>query len=116
MNHSCNPNCYIQKWMIGDRFRIGIFALRNIREGEELTFDYNADRYGQVFIIHIRRSLYFFPIAFIDIICSSYYPILIIIVLRLKSVTVENKIAVVSLVVQKKPTSTSKTRLKLKLN
>ncbi|EXX61939.1 Set2p [Rhizophagus irregularis DAOM 197198w] len=46
MNHSCNPNCYIQKWMIGDRYRIGIFALRNVRENEELTFDYNADRYG----------------------------------------------------------------------
>ncbi len=45
-NHSCNPNCYVGKWTIGDRVRMGIFAKRNIKQYEELTFDYNVDRYG----------------------------------------------------------------------
>ncbi|CAG8494432.1 9888_t:CDS:10 [Ambispora gerdemannii] len=46
MNHSCNPNCFIQKWIVNKRTRIGIFALRDIVLGEELTFDYNTDRKG----------------------------------------------------------------------
>ena len=45
-NHSCNPNCYVDKWVVGDRLRMGIFAERKIRAGEELTFNYNVDRYG----------------------------------------------------------------------
>jgi histone-lysine N-methyltransferase SETD2 len=45
-NHSCNPNCYVDKWVVGDKFRMGIFALRPIRAGEELVFNYNVDRYG----------------------------------------------------------------------
>lgn len=45
-NHSCNPNCYVDKWVVGDRLRMGIFAGRSIRAGEELTFNYNVDRYG----------------------------------------------------------------------
>ncbi|KAG5993953.1 histone methyltransferase set2 [Claviceps pusilla] len=45
-NHSCNPNCYVDKWVVGDKLRMGIFALRNIRAGEELVFNYNVDRYG----------------------------------------------------------------------
>ena len=45
-NHSCNPNCYVAKWTIGTRVRMGIFAKRNIKQWEELTFDYNVDRYG----------------------------------------------------------------------
>jgi [histone H3]-lysine36 N-trimethyltransferase len=45
-NHSCNPNCYVDKWVVGDRLRMGIFAERDIKAGEELAFNYNVDRYG----------------------------------------------------------------------
>ncbi|KAG8715878.1 histone methyltransferase set2 [Ceratobasidium sp. 423] len=45
-NHSCNPNCYVAKWVVGKRIRMGIFAKRDIEEHEELTFNYNVDRYG----------------------------------------------------------------------
>ncbi|KAL9084370.1 MAG: hypothetical protein Q9159_005278, partial [Coniocarpon cinnabarinum] len=45
-NHSCNPNCYVDKWVVGDRLRMGIFAERKVEAGEELTFNYNVDRYG----------------------------------------------------------------------
>jgi len=39
INHSCNPNC---KPTIEDR-RVFIDALRDIEQGEELTFDYKLD-------------------------------------------------------------------------
>ncbi|KAK9367500.1 hypothetical protein V1509DRAFT_566465 [Lipomyces kononenkoae] len=45
-NHSCNPNCYVDKWAVKDKLRMGIFAKRDIIVGEEITFDYNVDRYG----------------------------------------------------------------------
>ncbi|KAL6947260.1 hypothetical protein ACO0QE_002139 [Hanseniaspora vineae] len=45
-NHSCNPNAYVSKWVVNGKLRMGIFAERNIRQGEEITFDYNVDRYG----------------------------------------------------------------------
>ena len=45
-NHSCNPNCYVDKWVVGDKLRMGIFAEQNIKAGEELVFNYNVDRYG----------------------------------------------------------------------
>lgn len=46
INHSCNPNCYVAKWHVGKHFRMGIFSQRDILKGEELTFNYNVDRYG----------------------------------------------------------------------
>ncbi|BFZ54060.1 histone methyltransferase set2 [Savitreella phatthalungensis] len=46
INHSCEPNCYVDKWVVGNKLRMGIFTKRPIVEGEELTFDYNVDRYG----------------------------------------------------------------------
>ncbi|KAH9969992.1 hypothetical protein BGW80DRAFT_1176844 [Lactifluus volemus] len=45
-NHSCNPNCYVAKWTIGQHVRMGIFSSRAIKKHEELTFNYNVDRYG----------------------------------------------------------------------
>jgi SET domain-containing protein len=45
-NHSCNPNCYVDKWVVGDKLRMGIFAERYVKAGEELVFNYNVDRYG----------------------------------------------------------------------
>jgi SET domain-containing protein len=39
INHSCRPNCYSR--VIGHT--IWICAARNIRRGEELTYEYNTD-------------------------------------------------------------------------
>lgn len=48
LNHSCNPNCYVAKWTVGKKMRMGIFAKRDVKANEELTFNYNVDRYGFV--------------------------------------------------------------------
>jgi SET domain-containing protein len=42
INHSCEPNCYTQ--IVGET--IWIRAARNIRKGEELTYDYATDGVG----------------------------------------------------------------------
>ncbi|GAB2270411.1 hypothetical protein Dimus_005312 [Dionaea muscipula] len=44
INHSCDPNCRTEKWMVNGEICIGLFAIRNINKGEELTFDYNYVR------------------------------------------------------------------------
>ncbi|CAD7699864.1 unnamed protein product [Ostreobium quekettii] len=46
INHSCDPNCETQKWVVQGELAIGLFATKDIMAGEELTFDYNFDRYG----------------------------------------------------------------------
>eukprot|EP01083_Nonionella_stella_P167507 563152_1 len=47
MNHSCSPNCYTQKWTVLGERCIGFFALCDIDKDEELTFDYQFQRYGE---------------------------------------------------------------------
>ncbi|HSU72258.1 MAG TPA: SET domain-containing protein-lysine N-methyltransferase [Candidatus Binatia bacterium] len=42
INHSCNPNCRYRR-MSG---RIWIYSLRNIKKGEELTYDYDLAEKG----------------------------------------------------------------------
>ena len=44
INHSCSPNCYTQ--IIADT--IWIRAARNIKKGEELTYDYCTDGVGTI--------------------------------------------------------------------
>ena len=39
INHSCEPNC--EAWIIGRK--IYIYSLTDIKEGDELTFDYGFD-------------------------------------------------------------------------
>ncbi|XP_018083498.1 histone-lysine N-methyltransferase NSD2 isoform X2 [Xenopus laevis] len=46
MNHSCQPNCETQKWSVNGDTRVGLFAVRDIPAGEELTFNYNLDCLG----------------------------------------------------------------------
>ena len=40
INHSCDPSCETQKWNVLGEVCVGIFALRDIPENEELSFDY----------------------------------------------------------------------------
>jgi hypothetical protein len=42
LNHSCNPNCYID---FTNRNQPVLVALRDIKKGEELSFNYNATDY-----------------------------------------------------------------------
>lgn len=44
INHSCEPNCIVNRWKVRGIQRAGIFALRDIQPGEELSFDYKWDR------------------------------------------------------------------------
>jgi SET domain-containing protein len=46
MNHSCDPNCTLQKWVVGQTMRVGIFCNKDVSKGTELTFDYKFERYG----------------------------------------------------------------------
>ncbi|KAL3124128.1 hypothetical protein niasHT_004717 [Heterodera trifolii] len=47
INHSCDPNATTQKWTVGRQLRIGFFALRVIKSGEEVVFNYQFERYGK---------------------------------------------------------------------
>ena len=43
VNHSCDPHCYANKWMVEGNLRLVMFSKHNIKLGEELTFDYQWD-------------------------------------------------------------------------
>jgi SET domain len=46
INHSCDPNCETQKWIVRGETRVGIFALRTIRPGQEITYNYHLEWNG----------------------------------------------------------------------
>lgn len=79
LNHSCNPNCFVAKWTVGKKMRMGIFTKRDIKQYEELTFNYNVDRYGSV------ASVAFPPLPSLTNPFSSGIP--------LKNATAESQIA-----------------------
>ncbi|XP_022952501.1 histone-lysine N-methyltransferase ATXR3-like isoform X1 [Cucurbita moschata] len=40
--HSCRPNCEAKVTAVDGHYQIGIYSLRKIQYGEEITFDYNS--------------------------------------------------------------------------
>ena len=46
INHSCRPNCYPE--MNASETRVFIYAKRNIKAGEELTYHYGKDYFKQL--------------------------------------------------------------------
>ena len=46
VNHSCDPNCEMQKWNVNGTYRMALFSMRCIAPGEELTYDYNFSSYN----------------------------------------------------------------------
>ncbi|KAF3452908.1 hypothetical protein FNV43_RR03341 [Rhamnella rubrinervis] len=46
LNHSCNPNCILEKWQVDGETRVGVFASRSIEVGEPLTYDYRFVQFG----------------------------------------------------------------------
>lgn len=47
MNHSCEPNCRTEKWQVGGKTRVGLFALTDLAAGDELTFNYQLEAAGE---------------------------------------------------------------------
>ncbi|KAK3604677.1 hypothetical protein CHS0354_009289 [Potamilus streckersoni] len=41
VNHSCEPNCEMQKWNVNGQYHMCLFALKEISANTELTYDYN---------------------------------------------------------------------------
>ncbi|KAH0649936.1 hypothetical protein KY284_029848 [Solanum tuberosum] len=46
LNHSCRPNCETRKWTVLGETRLGIFAMKNISVGMELTINYYFEWYA----------------------------------------------------------------------
>ncbi|KAG8372490.1 hypothetical protein BUALT_Bualt12G0071500 [Buddleja alternifolia] len=46
LNHSCAPNCKLEKWQVEGETRLGVFASRSIEVGEPLTYDYRFVQFG----------------------------------------------------------------------
>ncbi|KAJ4839773.1 Histone-lysine N-methyltransferase ashr3 [Turnera subulata] len=46
LNHSCDPNCLLEKWQVEGETRVGVFAARSIKVGEPLTYDYRFVQFG----------------------------------------------------------------------
>lgn len=70
INHSCDPNAETQKasfwyfiierlvifgiiiqWTVNGELRIGFFSIKDITAGDEITFDYQLQRYGYVKVL-----------------------------------------------------------------
>ena len=46
INHSCEPNCVAEKWLVNGEYRMGLFSKRDLTAGEEITIDYRFETSG----------------------------------------------------------------------
>jgi len=46
-NHSCRPNAKTEEWYVKGLPCMGLFAKRDLKKGEEITFDYKMIVYGE---------------------------------------------------------------------
>ncbi|KAI8607815.1 hypothetical protein BC830DRAFT_71739 [Chytriomyces sp. MP71] len=46
VNHSCDPNCRIEKWSVNGEYHVGLFADKEIPPSSELTYDYKFEAFG----------------------------------------------------------------------
>jgi serine/threonine protein kinase len=44
INHSCEPNCVVERWKVRGIIRAAVVARKDISEGTELSFDYQWER------------------------------------------------------------------------
>ena len=47
INHSCSPNAEFQKWRVGEQEVIGVFAIKEIAAGAEITVDYRYHYFSE---------------------------------------------------------------------
>ena len=47
VNHSCKPNCEMQKWSVNGLYRMALFSSREIQPHEELNYDYNFSLFNE---------------------------------------------------------------------
>lgn len=43
INHSCDPNCVLEKWQVGGRHRMAVLTRRAVPAGQELSYDYKLE-------------------------------------------------------------------------
>ena len=43
INHSCDPNLELERWVVNGKQKIGIFAIKDIPKNEPLNYDYQFD-------------------------------------------------------------------------
>ncbi|KAI9244085.1 hypothetical protein EDC94DRAFT_25426 [Helicostylum pulchrum] len=46
INHSCDPNCHIEKWSLKGESHYGVFASKDIKAHTELFYDYNFSTFN----------------------------------------------------------------------
>ncbi|XP_055822961.1 uncharacterized protein LOC129891579 isoform X2 [Solanum dulcamara] len=56
LNHSCDPNCKLEKWQVEGETRVGVFAARYIEVEEPLTYDYRFVQFGSEVKCHCGAS------------------------------------------------------------
>ena len=42
INHSCEPNCALKTFVVNGEMKLGVWTLRDVRDGEELTIDFRT--------------------------------------------------------------------------